>query len=63
MGAHEYGEGGTGTGLQDAIVILKVLAGMDTGDLPENLDRNADSLIGVSDAIWILQEVSALRTN
>ncbi len=61
MGAHEYGSGATGTGLQDAIVTLKVLSGVDTGSLPENLDRNSDGLVGLSDAIFILQEVSELR--
>ncbi len=59
MGAHEYGEGGTG--LQYAIVILKVAAGIDTGTLPENLDKDSDGLIGLSDAIFILQEVSEIR--
>jgi len=54
-------------GLSDAIVLLKVLAGLDVPALPElgesasGYDIDGNNVAGMAEAIYILQRVSGLR--
>ncbi len=47
--------------LGEAIPILKVLVGMETGELGFTKDINGDEVIGLEEVVYILQRVSDLR--
>lgn len=47
--------------LKDAILVLKVLTGMDGVEVFSDADVNNDERIGIQEAIYILQVVSGLR--
>ncbi|QTA85225.1 choice-of-anchor Q domain-containing protein [Desulfonema magnum] len=68
IGAYEYvvtepgNIDGTGTtDLKDAILALKVTAGMPAGTISLNADVNRDRKIGLAEVIFILGKVSGLR--
>ncbi|QTA85221.1 choice-of-anchor Q domain-containing protein [Desulfonema magnum] len=68
IGAYEYAAtepgniDGTGTtDLKDAILALKVTAGMPAGTISLNADVNRDRKIGLAEVIFILGKVSGLR--
>ncbi|SHI64439.1 protein of unknown function [Desulfatibacillum alkenivorans DSM 16219] len=46
--------------LTDAVLVLKILAGRETGALNSNADANADSALGLEEAIYILQKHAGL---
>ena len=47
--------------LADAIVALKGLVGISSGDTYPNRDVNGDGKIGLQEVIYILQKVSGVR--
>ena len=50
--------------LADAILALKVVAGMDSGQvIYEAADVNGDGVIGLAEAIYVLQSLAGLRPN
>lgn len=59
MGAYEYRE--DVATLADAILALKVLAGIGPSHSIEITDINNDGKIGLEEVIYILQKISGLR--
>jgi len=47
--------------LNDAIIALKIMAGIDVGTVPAGADVNGDHKIGMEEVIYILQKVAELR--
>jgi sugar lactone lactonase YvrE len=47
--------------LTDAIIALRILAGIDVGSVPSSADVNGDNKIGLPEVIYILQKVGMLK--
>ncbi len=47
--------------LGNAVLGLKVLAGINTGVVYAGVDVNGDGRIGMDDVIWVLQAVAGIR--
>ncbi len=48
-------------GLTDAILVLKIVAGIEVQDIHENADISGDDKTGLEEAIYILQTVAEMR--
>jgi hypothetical protein len=56
-------DGENGVTLADAVLVLKILAGTDTGNaaILTEADADGDKVIGLAEAVFILQKVAKLR--
>jgi parallel beta-helix repeat protein len=50
-----------GVDLADAIIALKIVAGINVGNIAAGADVNSDNKIGLEEVIYILQKVAGLR--
>ncbi len=48
-------------GLADAILALKIVAGIEVTDIRENADMSGDEKTGLEEAVYILQTVAEMR--
>ncbi len=56
-------DGNEFTDLSDAILVLKLLAGITAGNINADADINKDGKIGLEEIVYILQKISELQAS